>query len=365
LGDDSRTNAANVASGRSRLKSEQVSEGTCTNAGKRSWKGGYERTRPGVRTGKRPKLLSWRTRHREAIAKLPEHRNNHNYFLLIITYLKELRDNKQSREVVVAELTATPKEIRANRKEERIKTSPHVMFCAPDLPTDLIELMIRVFAQEKIKTIATAMIEVAKKLKDQKKSATTIYTYMRNVKLVIEYAIDVQVETPNVRGLMKELKAASAMATKKKAPVWDLEKAWEICAKLPKEARRPFKIALAAAARAGDLQEATHVSVAGGVWRIELPTTKTRGVTGRTIAAIPMEWIEKVQLRKWVEGLSRGEKLVERTGHLALLRSMKGRLNAMRRTAINLRLEAGHSPDQVREATLHTTNPALFNYVGR
>ena len=70
-------------------------------------------------------------------------------------------------------------------------------------------------------------------------------------------------------------------------------------------------------------------------------------------------------LGRWVASLTAGQRLVSAPEHKALLAGLQGRLHGMRRSAINLRLQAGHSAEQVREATLHATNQALYNYVGR
>ena len=97
---------------------------------------------------------------------------------------------------------------------------------------------------------------------------------------------------------------------------------------------------------------------------MELPTNKTKGLTGRTICACPLSWVECLGLLEWVRSLKGGQLLITKEDQCMLLQCLEGRLNAMRRTSINLRLAAGHTPEEIREATLHTTNGALYNYVG-
>jgi hypothetical protein len=256
----------------------------------------------------------------------------------------------------------TPKEVRHRKEEMRIQRSPHLIFAPPNIPNGTIDMVIQEL--EKGASRSQALLRVAANLQGEGKAATTIYTYLRNVKWVLELACDMPLEGPNVHGAMKALKRGAAMAEKKKAPAWTMAEAIEVERSLPRPCRLAFRVGLAFAARAGDLDRVTHVSWEGEIWRIELPTTKMKGVTGFSVASTRGDWVETLGLSEWVAGLRKGQEIIPRKELILLLKGLEGRLHAMRRTAINLRLQMGHTPEEVRESTLHTSNAALYNYVG-
>ena len=97
------------------------------------------------------------------------------------------------------------------------------------------------------------------------------------------------------------LKAAARRARgtpRKKARVWSLEEAQKQCKMAPPETRKLFRMALALAARSGDLEGATHISVDRTGWRVNLPLQKSRGATGQTVAQVPRDWCKEVGIWK-------------------------------------------------------------------
>lgn len=151
---------------------------------------------------------------------------------------------------------------------------------------------------------------------------------------------------------------------RKKARVWSLEEAQKQCKMAPQETRKLFRMALALAARSGDLEGATHISADRTGWRVNLPLQKSRGATGQTVAQVPRDWCKEVGIWKELKELRPGQCLAKKEEVVRLQKHLKGRLNVFRRTAISLRLRLGHSPESIRQATMHRCNGTLYQYVG-
>lgn len=310
---------------------------------------------------------SWGQRYEQALACLPQNKNNHKYFQLILKYIKEYQvniKNHVSQKKILA--GKSPKEVREEKKRADLIGGPHLLFGIKRPSTEMMKIMERVFEECAARNapMGIALIEIACEL-SKKKKPTTVRTYMRDIKQIVELATDTEFSSPLMKGLMKTLKTNAAMAKKKKAAVWTKTEAREVEDRLPKIARRAFRIGLALSARAADLDQACHISAKGGMWRVEIPATKSRGMTGRTVVSIPMDWVKEMGLKEWVCLLKQGDILVSRAAYLALDSALRGKKHAMRRTSINWRLDAGHAPDSIRATTLHLDNSALFNYVGR
>ena len=106
---------------------------------------------------------------------------------------------------------------------------------------------------------------------------STAQTTLSGVQFVWELLTGDRMDCRHAQSVLKAASRKSMTTPKKKAPVWTLETALEEGRRAPKGCQNLFLMALALAARSGDLEDAVHVSADQAGWRVGLPFQKTRG----------------------------------------------------------------------------------------
>ena len=189
-------------------------------------------------------------------------------------------------------------------------------------------------------------------------------TTIANLQVVWELLTGLRMDCRHSQQVMRAANRKSQSTPKRKAPVWTLERALEEGKKAPRSTQKLFLMALALAARSGDLEDAVHVSADTAGWRVGLPFQKTRGTTGQVTARVPRSWCRAVGVWDHVRTLHPGQRLASPAAVLALQKHLKGNLNVFRRSAISIRVLMGHSPTSIRQATMHTSDKIMHSYVG-
>ena len=193
---------------------------------------------------------------------------------------------------------------------------------------------------------------------------TTVYQTLRSLKLVVEHHTFTTLSCPRIKAIMKAAKRRALTAPKRKAKILRLEEAQAEYAKCKKNLKGIYRWGLILGARIADLESATHIACDARGWRVNLALQKSMGVTGRTVATVGWEWIERLGFTQEVRRLREGEALATPEQIIQYQKEYRGRLHQLRRTAINLRLAGGESPSEIRESTLHQTDDQLRSYVG-
>lgn len=259
--------------------------------------------------------------------------------------------------------TETEKQHRGRKKERSRKKGPFRTITMPTFTRPVQKLLLK-----QVKGDWDSEAELLDRILAKlwaKYAKTTAYNIVRSFRHVAQLLTDEPINSPRVVSIIKEAKAKAQTSYKKKAKVLTLQEVTKLRKSLRKNGlARLFTLTMCLSARCGDLEEATHIATDKRGWRCGLPTQKTRRTTGRTVAFIPWDFIRKMKGTALIKSLQPGQKLASQEEVIAFQKFFAGRRHCMRRTSITIRLMLGHKPDDIRQATLHTNNEQLFEYVG-
>lgn len=252
------------------------------------------------------------------------------------------------------------------RKEEARRQGSPYCFTIPEFSRRIRQIVLETLNElecQAIREPGVFLDQAIRKIWKEYAPSSTQKT-MSDLMVVWELLTGLRMKCRHSQQVLRAANRKSQSTPKKKAAVWTLERALEEGKKAPRGTRKLFLMALALAARSGDLEDAVHVSADTAGWRVGLPFQKTRGTTGQVMARVPRSWCRAVGVWDHVRTLEPGQQLATSSAVLALRKHMKGKLHVFRRSAISLRVRMGHSPMNIRQATMHTSDKVMHTYVG-